>query len=50
MALVARHLCDLDREAWTDVGDVGAGRRPDLTQIDTFRQIHTTPVWTPSGT
>ena len=27
------------REAWTDVSDVGVGRRRDLTEIDTFRQI-----------
>ena len=31
------------REAWTDVRDVGVGRRPDLTHSDKIRQIFATP-------
>ena len=36
------------REAWTDVGDVSAGRRRDLRKIDNFSQILTTLGWTQS--
>ena len=39
MALVALHLCAQEREAWTDVGDIGVGRASDLTQSDKKRQI-----------
>ena len=34
-------------EAWTDIGDVGAGRRSDLTRNETIRQISTSLGWTP---
>ena len=34
-------------ETWTDIGDVGAGRRSDLTRNETCRQISTTLGWTP---
>ena len=47
MTLVELHLCAEVREAWTDVGVVGAGRRRDLRKIDSFSQILTTPGWTP---
>ena len=32
-------------ETWTDIGDVGAGRRSDLTRNDTNRQISTSLGW-----
>jgi hypothetical protein len=35
------------REAWTDIGDVGAGRRSDLRRDETFSQMSTTLGWTP---
>ena len=38
------HRSGEEREAWTDVGVVGVGRRLDLTQCDNFRQI-----WAPPG-
>ena len=43
-----RYRSHLVWEAWTDIGSVGVGRIAVLTQIDNFRQIYTTPVWTPS--
>jgi len=47
MALVALHLCAQEREAWTDVGDIGVGRASDLTQSDKKRQILPTYAGTP---
>ena len=38
-ALIALRGTALVREAWTDIGIVGAGRRADLTRGETFRQI-----------
>ena len=39
-ALIVRRGCAVVREAWTDVGDVGAGRRVDnLRKSDRFSQI-----------
>ena len=34
-------------ETWTDIGDVGAGRRSDLRRDETFSQMSTTLGWTP---
>ena len=47
MALIERHLCAEVREAWTDVGVVGVGRRRRLGKSDNFSQIPTTLGWTP---
>ena len=43
MPLNERHLCAPLREAWTDFGDVGVGRRATLRKIDNFSQGLTHP-------
>jgi len=43
MALSKLHLCAKVREAWTDFGSVGVGRRPILTESDNFRQALADP-------
>ena len=47
LALTERRGTGVVREAWTDIGDVGAGRRSDLTRNETIRQISTSLGWTP---
>ena len=49
LALTERRGTGVVREAWTDIGDVGAGRRSDLTRNETCRQIPTTLGWTPAA-
>ena len=49
-ARTERCRSSLVQEAWTDIGDVGAGRRSDLTRNESFRQISTTLGWTPPAT
>ena len=39
MVRIANHRTARVREAWTDVGGVGVGRRPDLRLFVTFSQI-----------
>ena len=46
LALTERRGTGVVRETWTDIGDVGAGRRSDLTRNETIRQISTTLGWT----
>ena len=48
LALTERRGTGVVREAWTDIGDVGAGRRSDLTRNETNRQISTSLGWTQS--
>ena len=47
LALTERQGTGVVREAWTDIGDVGAGRRSDLTRNERNRQISTSLGWTP---
>ena len=47
LALTERRGTGVVREAWTDIGDVGAGRRSDLTRNERNRQIPTSLGWTP---
>ena len=49
LALTERRGTGVVREAWTDIGDVGAGRRSDLRRDETFSQMSTTLGWTPPG-
>ena len=49
MALIKLHLCAKVREAWTDFGSVGVGRRSGLGKIDKFSQALVDPHLDPAG-